>query len=582
RKTMEADTCSFPPMERLLLKAATMGDATSMKHLELHTPRLLFGTTPQGNSCLHISAAHGHEQFSKDAVALDPSLLEAINKEGETPLLTAVRYGHVSLARVLVELCRNHELRSTVMWAQDNDGCNVLHHAIRSGHRELALELIAAEPALSRAVNKHNESPLFIAAARDFTDVCDKLLEIPDSAHSGHCSNNALHAAVYNGNSVITRMIMEARPLLAREENSNKRTPAHEAALQGRTDLLRVMLEYDWSIGYLNTTGFGSLLTCAAFRGHIDVARELLSHCPDAPYHHVGQGYTVLHQAVNSVQPEFVEFIIGTPQLRNVVNMRDRNGLTALHRAVANCNPRMVAALLLHPDIDVAVLDNSGYPATWKLSLASPDHTDRVKTLNWNEVSMLMLQANPKDAGFIQNIYMVVKNKVTNASRKDAKSLTQTYTSNTSLVAILIATITFAAAFTLPGGYSSDAGSEGLPIMVGRPAFQAFLISDTLAMCSSLSVAFICIIARWGDLEFLLYYRSFTKKLMWFAYMATTTAFATGLYTVVAPRLQWLAVAICVLSVFLPVFTYLLGKWPILKLRYRLGRTFKSEFLDMV
>ena len=67
--------------------------------------------------------------------------------------------------------------------------------------------------------------------------------------------------------------------------------------------------------------------------------------------------------------------------------------------------------------------------------------------------------------------------------------------------------------------------------MARKIAFKAFLISNALAMCSSLAVAFICVIARLEDLEFLLYYRSFTKKLMWFAFMATTTAFATGLYT---------------------------------------------------
>jgi hypothetical protein len=165
---------------------------------------------------------------------------------------------------------------------------------------------------------------------------------------------------------------------------------------------------------------------------------------------------------------------------------------------------------------------------------------------------MLMLKADPEYATTIYNLHFAMKNKVTDESRKDVKSLTQTYTSNTSLVAILIAAITFAAAFTLPGGYSSDGGSEGLPIMAKKLAFQAFLISDTLAMCSSLAVAFICIIARWEDLEFLLYYRSFTKKLVWFAYVATTTAFATGLYTVLAPRLLWLAIAICLCQFYCP------------------------------
>lgn len=199
-----------------------------------------------------------------------------------------------------------------------------------------------------------------------------------------------------------------------------------------------------------------------------------------------------------------------------------------------------------------------------------------------NEVSMLMLNADPGAATDIYNLHKEATDKLTNKLRKSVKSLTQTYKSNTSLVAILIATITFAAAFTLPGGYSNDAGSEGLPIMARKIAFQAFLVADTLAMCSSLAVAFICVIARWEDFEFLLYYRSFTKKFMWFAYMATTVAFATGLYTVLAPCAQWLAIVVCVLSVLLPIVTMLLGEWPVLKLRFRLREVFNSDLLDMI
>jgi len=67
--------------------------------------------------------------------------------------------------------------------------------------------------------------------------------------------------------------------------------------------------------------------------------------------------------------------------------------------------------------------------------------------LKQNEVFMLMLKADPQDASSIAVIHNEVKAKVTISTREDIKSLTLTYTGNTSLVAILIATITLAAAF---------------------------------------------------------------------------------------------------------------------------------------
>ena len=72
--------------------------------------------------------------------------------------------------------------------------------------------------------------------------------------------------------------------------------------------------------------------------------------------------------------------------------------------------------------------------------------------LKQNEVSMRMLKADPQSAPSIFNLLKDAKDEVTNLSRKDIKSLTQTYTGNTSVVAILI---------TLPGGYITDAGNEG-------------------------------------------------------------------------------------------------------------------------
>ncbi|KAK1283951.1 Ankyrin repeat-containing protein [Acorus calamus] len=53
-----------------------------------------------------------------------------------------------------------------------------------------------------------------------------------------------------------------------------------------------------------------------------------------------------------------------------------------------------------------------------------------------------------------------------------------------SLVAVLLATISFAAAFTLPGGYNNDDPNKGHATLIKRLALKAFLLSDTITFCS--------------------------------------------------------------------------------------------------
>ena len=171
---------------------------------------------------------------------------------------------------------------------------------------------------------------------------------------------------------------METRPALATEEDNNKIPPLHLAVARDKIDVLSVLLDHDRSLGYVASSSGAPLLVSAAFRGHVGVARELLKHCPDAPLAETN-GWTCLHEAVWEGQMEFVDFVLGLPQFGRLINMRDKGGNTALHLAVQKCNPKMVAALLLHPDIDVTVLNNGATNATWKLR----NVTDHSMTLNW-------------------------------------------------------------------------------------------------------------------------------------------------------------------------------------------------------
>jgi len=140
------------------------------------------------------------------------------------------------------------------------------------------------------------------------------------------------------------------------------------------------MLKFDQSLGYQvsNCHDKYPLLFIAARRGHVDFARKLLEYCPDAPYAN-SKGRTCLHEAVDHNRDKFVEFILEESKLWKLINMQDEKGHTALHLAVAKCNPKIVGALLGHPRTDINVINSDNCAAIWRLN----ESKDDAKTIAW-------------------------------------------------------------------------------------------------------------------------------------------------------------------------------------------------------
>ncbi|KAI3958672.1 hypothetical protein MKW98_030337 [Papaver atlanticum] len=138
------------------------------------------------------------------------------------------------------------------------------------------------------------------------------------------------------------------------------------------------------------------------------------------------------------------------------------------------------------------------------------------------------------------------------------------------LVATLIATVAFAAAFTVPGGNISDKDSRnnGIPVFLDHNSFVVFAVADAFALFSSTTsvLMFLAILtSRYAEEDFL---KSLPQKLIiglatLFISMATIlVAFGSALTIVVGHRFSWAPIPITLLGC-VPVILFYFLQFPL-------------------
>ncbi|KAI8561146.1 hypothetical protein RHMOL_Rhmol04G0315100 [Rhododendron molle] len=131
------------------------------------------------------------------------------------------------------------------------------------------------------------------------------------------------------------------------------------------------------------------------------------------------------------------------------------------------------------------------------------------------------------------------------------------------IVATLISTITFAAGFTIPGGYHGDQGPNiGMAILVREAAFKAFVISNTIALICSTSSVFLYVSASLFNIaghegERRARHYEIAFWLILTAMLAMMLAFSTGAYAFLAHSLG-LAISLVLLPA--PPLLFMLSK----------------------
>ncbi|KAM5585745.1 protein ACCELERATED CELL DEATH 6-like [Rosa sericea] len=504
-------------MDPRLYKSAKSGDVCFLRKLLSDNPSLLYKLTPRENTTLHIAAQFGHKNVVAEIYSRSGSLLKQQNLDGDTPLHVAARFGHFSivnyLVRDIISPVSEVDLGLETLRIRNRGNNTVLLEASRNGHYKVVEFLIKVDPNLASVENDEGESPLYLAARGGMLEIVNQIIRTtPSSAHGGSDGQTALHAAVVERHIGIMEALLAFKQELGKEADRQGRTPLYYAASLGDHRTVQRLLELDTSTAYVLDKDGRSPIHVAARNGHTGVIREIIQHCPDSgelidPY-----GQNALHIAISSGQANVVTYILETPELEGLINQSDIDGNTPLHLAAIARKTWILWYLKWDGRVNQRSKNKYGQTAF-----------DNDRSIKESSITSPMISAR--------------------ADHEEAISAMQTYKKmgQTLLtVSTLITTVTFTAAFTMPGGYNNDAGSSdrGLALLQSSKYLKHFIIFDTVAMTCSISAA--CLLF-WGAVNSkgcYLYYFISAAALTYIALLSTAAAFETGIKAVL-PHQQY-------------------------------------------
>nr|XP_048333684.1 ankyrin repeat-containing protein At5g02620-like [Ziziphus jujuba var. spinosa] len=326
-----------------------------------------------------------------------------------------------------------------------------------------------------------------------------------------------LHRAARKGDAPAVKALIKCRKNLEQDT---------ERGVQGlRTEMLRTK----------NKKGDTALHEAVRFC-HLDVAEILSEEDNDILCYGNEAGQTPLHLAIKRRHRPFVLQMLDKYRELQIPDCGDRNGRTLLHEAVISKD-----------EVNDIRSKDGGFPIV--VILMFP----RLKRFNGEILFKLQGHENNDVGRFNQEELLALL--IWRKTFEEAIDVTTSFTPETDkaieltlVAATLIATVTFAAGFTLPGGYVSDKGpQQGSAVLKKNPAFKTFVIADAIAMVLSTSAVFIHVISVLKqDKKFSLFLLVFNLILN--AIIAMLIAFMGGIYAVLGAS-DGLAIAVCVIVI---------------------------------
>ncbi|OVA15739.1 Ankyrin repeat [Macleaya cordata] len=524
------------------------------------------------NLVLYKAALKG--DWSKARVFLNehPEAVTArITKYKETALHVAARSGHSMFVEKLVRLMPPESLE----YKESNDDYTALHLAAITGITRVARALVKGNPNLTQIRDRNGWVPLLIAAYHASSEEQKELVKYlctvtRDESHDGQESpfkgisgGNLIFLTTASSSYDTALYLLRRFPNLATQKNETDSyaleiiSSRPSAFLSGSQltswqrfiyKFLRIKQVYTQKLMHKQALALvkriseeisskhseeivdifskSDILWSAVRHGVVELVMEYIQICPDLVWLRTNDK-SILQQAIKHRRENVFALIYGMiGDKKKWSYLSDDN--TILH---------LVAELA--PSYRLYSISGAALQMQWELQW-------------YKEVENFALKRHQnktnKDGKRSRDIFTKEHKELMQKGEDWMKYTAQSCT----LVATLIATVAFAAAFTVPGGNISDSNSinNGIPIFLNKNSFMVFAIANALALFSSITsvIIFLSILtARYAEQDFL---KSLPEKLiiglatLFFSIATMIVAFSATLSLVLGHRMAWVLIPI--------------------------------------
>ncbi|PKU64902.1 Ankyrin repeat-containing protein [Dendrobium catenatum] len=502
--------------------------------------------------------------MEKQKSFLERRIKESPGKRGDTTLHLAARAGNPVHVQRIISDCSGAQLKDFIS-KQNQDGETALYVASEKGHVEVVSEILKVSDVQSAAIKASNSFDAFHVAAKQ-----------------GHLASLQQRIDIYEGffvenKSCVLKELLQTFPSLAMTTSSSNATALDSAATQGHVDIVNLLLETDASLAKIARNNGKTVLHSAARMGHVEVVRSLLIKDPGIGLRTDKKGQTAFHMAVKGNNVGIVLELLKPDS--SIVNVEDNKGNTPLHIATRkgrlecftmwiaiylNGNKHqlsIVQTLISIEGIQINALNRAGETA---LSIAEKSGLEEIAATlkDAGAVAFIEQDNHISPAKQLKQTVSDIKHDVQSQLKQTRQTdirvqnikkrlrklhsggLNNAINSNT-VVAVLIATVAFAAIFTVPGQFVQEPAPAGLTLgqanIANNAAFIIFLVFDSLALFISLAVVVAqtsLIVVEQKAKKLMVF---IVNKLMWLACLFISISFISLTYIVVGRKDWWLA-----------------------------------------